>query len=287
MPAIRPAFTTMLAVLLREHNDRTLLAGVHWWVPTDAHPQPARADQRRTVELQGRDGCTTGGSQTKDFGTIIAPCEMLAPCLMTWVEEMRALICLWIGCCDPICLMPITYRAGRPQVVLFGLPTQRLRDDVIDLHWNANDRLLREAIAATVAGLGGDTLSKGSRDVGFPHVRCNSTETSCPRSWSNAAACARMSIARSYWRISAASVCDSCSVNPSRCCFRWRSSSSAAASAARWLRAARHKLSLSKRVSESSTDAKSADKAEVSDSDCAAAANNSSSMVRRVCAARL
>lgn len=43
----------------------------------------------------------------------------------------------------------IAKRAGKPEVCFFGLPTERLRNNVVELHRGADNCFLGQAIAAT------------------------------------------------------------------------------------------------------------------------------------------
>ena len=141
---------------------------------------------------------------------------MFTPYLTARIKQAYDLTCERIKEGNTVALMVIAQRTGQPQIGFFRWTTKRLRNEVIDLHRHTDNRLRRETIATPVACLSRHLLAQGLRNVGATHAWVSKSETLCPRALSKAAACARTSIVRSYWRTKLLSVSASASSSPSR-----------------------------------------------------------------------
>ncbi len=144
------------------------------------------------------------------------------------------------GGCHPTttqaCRARTRLRRFRLRAIFHSLGAASFRDEVIKLHGRAHESLLAQAITATIACLSTDLGSQGLGDVRAAHQAPTNSETSWPRCFNETAAWERMSMARSYCRITSARSRVSASVSPSRCCLRCSFSVCRATRAARRLR---------------------------------------------------
>ncbi len=58
---------------------------------------------------------------------------MLAPNILTWVKEIRALAGLGVNARDVRSLAPVAFQTAKRKVVQRGFPTMLARDDVVNL----------------------------------------------------------------------------------------------------------------------------------------------------------
>src|SRR5207245_7796022 len=124
-----------------------------WRVPAGGDPHGAGDNEDGPVELEGRHGRAAGRRQADDVGPGVVPGEMGGPVFAPGVEQARDLARRGVRYGDAVVLVVVTRRTGQPEVVLDGLPAERDRGDVIELHRRTDDGLGREAVAAAVPGL--------------------------------------------------------------------------------------------------------------------------------------
>src|SRR5208337_4031896 len=141
---------------------------------------------------------------------------------------------------NPAALGIVAEGTGKPEILLFSQASERLRDEVIQLHGRADDGLRRQAVPTAVSCLGGDLDAQCLRDARPAHDVAARSERSCPRSFKIAAARARISIDRSYCETSSASLRASVSDRLSLWRLICKASSWADAFAESLLRAACH-----------------------------------------------
>lgn len=155
-----------------------------------------------------------GWSQSGDTSAIVRPGEVFTPHLVAGIEETCKRSCHRVLGSNLVAFVFIAKGTGQPEIVFLTRPTQRLRDDVINLHGRADDIFGREAVTTAVLGLRRDVCAQRFRDVCPAHG--SRTLTSRPRCLSRSAARARKSMMRSYRATSAVRVCVSRSIRPSR-----------------------------------------------------------------------
>lgn len=129
------------------------------WVPARKRPELSRQHQRWSVQMQCHDGRTTRGRQAHDPVTGIVPPEVLPPHLVPRVEETYRFARNGITCPDTVALVIVAQGASQPEILLLGVATQGLGDDMIDFHRRPDDRLVGETVAAPAPGLTRNPLS--------------------------------------------------------------------------------------------------------------------------------
>jgi hypothetical protein len=89
------------------------------------------------------------------------------------IKKANHVASVWISARYPAALGIVAKRAGEPEIRLFSLAPEGLRDEVIQFHTRTDDRFLSQAVAAPMAGLGCDPgpvarskYKRGSFDAG-------------------------------------------------------------------------------------------------------------------------
>ncbi len=205
-----PALTIPAA--LRSHTERRM--------PTSGYPEPSRQNETRSIQLEGSYGCPSDVRRPVDSSCALGPCEVLLPWLLPWIEDSHPDPGLRIDNEEAVALVFVTRRTGQPEVVLRRRPAEGSRKQMIELHRSADDNFLGQAVTATISRLACDSASQRDRDVDGAHCSARSPETSCPRSLSSLAACARINIVRSYSCMSFARAASSLGLSPSSRCLK-------------------------------------------------------------------
>lgn len=167
-------------------------------MPPGGNPEPSREDEAGTIELERRNRSTPSDGRPVDARCVVGPFEVVFPALRSRVEDLDERTRLRIDNEDAATLVIVAERAGEPEILFRRRTAKRSRNEMIDLHWPANDPFLSQAVPAAMQRLLRHPATQLDPDVLRAHRVVRSLETSCPRSFNSLAACARISMVRSY-----------------------------------------------------------------------------------------
>jgi hypothetical protein len=122
-------------------------------MPANCYPALTGCDEHRPIEQQGSHSGAASQSQSDDSGSVRAPGEVLLPLLSTGIEQWHFLLAHWILSDDLLALVPITQRAGQPEILSLRLAPQGLGNQVVDLHRAADHACGCLAVAAPVMSI--------------------------------------------------------------------------------------------------------------------------------------
>lgn len=151
---------------LRAHPQALILR----WMPTHDRPPPPGFHELGAVQADRGDRRSANRGLADDDVPRGTPAEMIRPGLPSWVEEAYDFPRAGIESGYPIAPMIVAHRARKPEVLPDGQTSQRLGDDVIDLHRRAGDAGRGQAVAAAVARLRGNLLAQRLGDVATAHA---------------------------------------------------------------------------------------------------------------------
>ncbi len=135
--------------------------------PTHLHPQRARGNQFRPIQLKRDNGGTSARRQTDDFRSVLAPAKMIVPLLPSLVPQADTLSRYGI---TSMKASPFEFIAGiarKPEILFVARAPSGFRNDMFDVHPEAGNALRRPAITATMAGRPGYPLSEAARYTSF------------------------------------------------------------------------------------------------------------------------
>ena len=87
------------------------------------NPHATNSDQLWAIHSEGVYGCAPNRSQTRDFGAILVPGEMVGPCLTLRVKQGKDGLGGWIRGRLTAGLIAIARGTGQTQIVELGLST--------------------------------------------------------------------------------------------------------------------------------------------------------------------
>jgi len=140
----------MFDLLDAEEPEWQPYSSIRWWVPTNTNPGLAGTYEHRPVQIQRHHRRAPRRRPPQDAVTFRCPGKVLAPDLVAWVKEAHDLAGVGVERGDAVAFVVVAERAGEPEVIFFGLATERRGDDVVDLDWSADHALLGETVAAPV-----------------------------------------------------------------------------------------------------------------------------------------
>ncbi len=139
------------------------------WMPSHRHPAAAGTYQVIVVHLKSVDCSTACRGQPYDPCAIFTPTEMVMPSLPARVKERHAFTGLRVNSVSSSTLMTIAQGACQPEVVLLRGSSGSYGDDVFHVHRHRCEGLRGQAVAATIAGLGGYFFTQCLGNVGSRH----------------------------------------------------------------------------------------------------------------------
>ncbi len=182
----------------QDGNTRTRHRSVLRRMPAGSHPQPSCQNEARPIQSESCHSRSPNGCRSIDPSRAFNPCEMLAPTLLTGVEDAHPRPSGRIDDEHAVALVVIAERTGKPEVAFLRWSAEGPRDQMIDLHGLSDDKLLGQAVTTAMSRLLRHSTPQVARDMGGAHRMVRRLEMSCPRLLRSLAACARINIARSY-----------------------------------------------------------------------------------------
>lgn len=122
-------------------------------MPAGGHPQAPRQHEAGSIQSEGSNSSPPYGGHSLDLGSTLGPSEMVLPLLMSWIEDADSCPGFEIAEEKAVALVLVARRAGQPQIVLYGGPTERSWEQMIDLHQSAGYCHLGQAVATAVSSL--------------------------------------------------------------------------------------------------------------------------------------